>query len=254
VTPLRLACVLLPLLPSPALADETDPFGEGLAALMRKDYDKAIAAFTDAVRKNPKSANAFGFRGDAHAMKKDYAKAIADYTTAIGLEPKNPYFYGMRGCLYDSTGAYDKAIADHTEAIRLAPRQAFAYGMRGYAQLHKGASGKAAADFAAAARLEPKNFFAHEALARVLATSPEAKVRDGKRALEHATRACELSGWKHALCVDTLAAAHAECGNFKEAVRWQKKALELGHGSEELKRLARQRLELYEQGKPYRGK
>jgi hypothetical protein len=50
----------------------------------------------------------------------------------------------------------------------------------------------------------------------------------------------------------TLAAAKAEAGNFKEAVKWQKKAIELGYDDKEETEKARQRLKLYEEGKPYK--
>jgi tetratricopeptide (TPR) repeat protein len=51
---------------------------------------------------------------------------------------------------------------------------------------------------------------------------------------------------------DTLGAAHAEAGNFTEAVRWEEKALADAqfakvHGDE-----ARKRLELYRKQQPYR--
>ena len=48
-----------------------------------------------------------------------------------------------------------------------------------------------------------------------------------KRAIDHATRACELTKWKCSAYLDTLAAAYAEAGNFDEAVEFQQKAVEL---------------------------
>ena len=48
----------------------------------------------------------------------------------------------------------------------------------------------------------------------------------------------------------TLAAAHAEAGQFDQAVRWQEKAIPLA--PEAQRDVLRRRLELYQQGKPYR--
>jgi hypothetical protein len=42
-----------------------------------------------------------------------------------------------------------------------------------------------------------------------------------------AAKACELTDWKQADFVATLAAAHAEIGNFADAIHWQKRAIEL---------------------------
>jgi serine/threonine-protein kinase len=52
--------------------------------------------------------------------------------------------------------------------------------------------------------------------------------------------------------MDTMAAAHAECGDFKEAVKWQKKVIDLGFEDKEELAKAQKRLKLYEQGKPCR--
>jgi serine/threonine protein kinase len=89
-------------------------------------------------------------------------------------------------------------------------------------------------------------------LAWLLATHWEGSIRDGKKSIDLATKACELTKWKDPYSLDTLAAAYAEGGRFDEAVKWQKKALEHpdafpGREIDNVKA----RLKLYEAGKPY---
>jgi tetratricopeptide (TPR) repeat protein len=90
-------------------------------------------------------------------------------------------------------------------------------------------------------------------LAWLLATCGDDSVRDGKKAIELATKAGELVEWKDPDSFGTLAAAYAEAGQFQDAVKWQKKALEHLQGlSPAAIELFQGRLKLYQAGKPYR--
>jgi tetratricopeptide (TPR) repeat protein len=145
------------------------------------------------------------------------------------------------GC---SSGPIKPAPADPTDAAGFVERG------DGYAEA--GEYEKAAADYREAIRLDPQDGDGYNSLAWLLATCPKDGIRDGKQAVELAKKACELADWKDADYLATLAAAQAECGNFEEAVRWQKKALKLGFEDDEDTEAARAKLKLYQQGKPYR--
>ena len=73
-----------------------------VAALFEKkgDHDKAIADFTEAIRLNPKLAQAYYNRGMIYRKKGDHDKAIADFTEAIRLNPKDATPYISRGIAY----------------------------------------------------------------------------------------------------------------------------------------------------------
>ena len=152
-----------------------------------------------------------------------------------------------KGQVAMAKGDVDGAIASFNEAMRLDPKSATAVGSRGDAWNRKGEAGKAIKDFREAIRLHPKFTAAHNNLAWSLATCPKAELRDGKKAVEHAQRACELDGWQSADCLDTLAAAYAEAGDFDNAIATQKTVIQ-----RQVSEPAKNRLALYQQHKAYR--
>jgi tetratricopeptide (TPR) repeat protein len=150
------------------------------------------------------------------------------------------------------------AVPDEVEVlpddppIRPEPETADDYVARGDDEAEQGDYLKAIADYQEALRLDPQHAEAHDSLAWLLATCPQDGVRNGPRALDLAMKVCELSSWQDAYHLSTLAAAHAECGNFPEAVRWQKKAIEIGFNDGDDGETAHQHLKLYEKGRPCR--
>lgn len=151
------AVVLIAVLLLPNSAATADPakeaYEKGNSCLEKKDYDAAIAAFTDVIRLTPKDAKVYCTRGYVYSWKNEYDKAIADYTEAIKIDPKTAGAYYNRGWTYGQKRDYDKAVADYSEAIRLDSKDATAYYARGYAFWQKGNKAKADADFAEAKKL-----------------------------------------------------------------------------------------------------
>ena len=86
---------------------------------------------------------------------------------------------------------------------------------------------QAIADWKHALRLDPTHAWTYDSLAWIHAASEDSKYRNGTKAVEYATKACQLTDWTEPFSLATLAQAHAECGQFGQAVRWQKKALDL---------------------------
>lgn len=166
------------------------------------------------------------------------------------IEREKPDAYGLyvRSALFNQNEQPDKALADLSAAIKLDPQFAMAYTNRGWLHVEKGDLDKGLADFTAAVKLAPKDALVTNNLAWFRATCPNAKYRDGKQAVALATQACESTGFKNEEFIDTLAAAHAEAGDFKSAVKWATKTLELDPHNEEFT----EHLKLYQSGKPLR--
>ena len=213
--------------------------------------DQAVRFYTQEIGQNPTAWNAYLYRGFVRDVQHDFDGAIADYSEAIRIYPSWANSYNNRGWTYHRKKEYDKAIADYKEAIRLDPSCILAIVNRGFAWQDKGEYYKAIIDYDRAIKLDPKYARAYVARAWLYATCPDKKFRDGKLAVESATKACQLSQWKDAAKLAVLAAAYAEAGEFDKAVRWQREANDRYIDPED-RRQGRERLALFEEAKPYR--
>ena len=248
-------------------AAETEPktvpeyLDRGLTLYDQKDYTGAIAAFTEAIRLDPNSAPAYAYRAQVWGAKRYRDREIADLDQAIRLDPKNASYRVSRAGSWSSQGRHDQAMVDYDDAIGLEPNDPSLYVARGnewrrhlkldnaLADYHRAIQldpnyvhayiccalitkqrrkfAQAVAEFTAIIRIAPDNAEAHRTLARILATCNNDAVRDGNRAVQEATRACELTRWTDPDGLDTLAAAYAEIGDYQAAVEWQTKAIAL---------------------------
>ncbi len=159
-------------------------------------------------------------------------------------------FYN-RGIFWFVKKQYDNALADNNEAIRLDPKMAMAHCNRGSTWYAKKEYRQALTDYNEAIRLNSSDALVYSNRAWLWATCPDPTCRDAWMAIESATRGCDLSQWKKAYHIGTLAAAYAEAGNFDKAVEYQEKANMLYTDAEDRKK-GEDRLRLYKDKKPYR--
>jgi tetratricopeptide (TPR) repeat protein len=103
-------------------------------------------------------------------------------------------------------------------------------------------------------QIDPNDGNARNNLAWIFATYPDDSIRSGRRAVELAQSAAILPGGDTPMVLRTLAAAHAESGDFPAAIATTQRAMDLatGQGNRSLVETLRHELELYQQGKPYR--
>jgi serine/threonine-protein kinase len=260
-----------------------DYFDLGESYCSQGQLDEAIAAFTHALHVDPLFLDALVKRCWAYLHTGDYQQAIADATAGLILSPENPYLLNHRGIGHFKTKEHQRAIEDYSAALAADPEFVMAYYNRGNVYLHLKDWSRAIEDYSKALQRVPSfllavqnrarcylatrqyelairdlkvvieededNATTYNRLAWLLATCPVERLRDGRRAVEYALRACELSGWTKAYMVDTLAAACAEVGNFEDAIKWQRNAMAL---LKKHNQGCKDRLETYQKGKPVR--
>jgi lipoprotein NlpI len=136
-------------------------YDRGLNWNKKKEWDKAIGDFNQALKINPKYQNAYISRGDALSEVNQIDRAFADYNRAIEIDSsKAGLAYYNRGNRWRDKGDSDKSIADYSKAIELMPKYANAFAARGDIFLSKGDNNRALADYSEALNINPKNQFA----------------------------------------------------------------------------------------------
>jgi tetratricopeptide (TPR) repeat protein len=213
-------------------------------------YDAALADLAEAIRLDPGLLDAYRCRASLLLIREDYDGAIRDYTEALQRGGDRAASLRDRGLAYLGKRDLGRAVTDLDEAVHLNPRDAVAFNNRGVALQKRGDPAQAAADLREAIRLDPALPNGYKNLAWLQATCPDPTYRNGADAVANAARALRLAGGQEPTWLCILAAAHAEVGDFAEAVRVQEECLAAVPEKEKAELQAR--LNLYRTRQPFR--
>jgi len=226
----------------------------GAASLQQGDADEAISHLRRAVEKWPRHAQGHINLGNALLQNREIDAAIAEYEKTLALPFDHAESHYSIGTALRQKGDVEEAIVHYRKALELRPDYANAHNNLGNALRQQGRTEEAVHEYEAALKSEPDSILAGNNLAWILATSPNASVRDGAKAVQLAQRANRLSGGSDPIILHTLAAAYAENRQFSEAVNAAQRALELAdaNGVASLAESLRSKLALYQAETPYR--
>lgn len=238
----------------------------------KEEFEKANRDISDSLLIEPNSIQGVLFRALIAGAQERYSDAIADMKTLVRFDPNNGPWIRQLAQYYHVDDRPREAIrlldallkSDETdwEAIRL----------RGDARLSISEHVSAIGDYDQALPIvkglmesseegseeRKRTKIAYSGLlnnlAWVLATSPKDEIRDGERSVELGLRACELTDYKAAHILSTLAAGYAEIGDFENARKWSQKSVDEGamdDNPEQQEQLLKE-LESYKADKPWR--
>jgi protein O-mannosyl-transferase len=258
------------------------------ALLDKGRVDEAIVQARQALSLWPESASALGILGVAYTRQGQPDDALAYLQSALRLDPNlRLLHYNLanvllqKGDVDEAIAHYEKELESHAgfaeghnnlanallgkgepgealvhlqAALKLNPSYAEALNNLGIALSQKGEMREAIAQWNKTLKIEPDNLDAHCNLAWVLATFPDGSIRNGSKALELAKRALKLSGNGNARIWRLTAAAHAECGQFPEAIKAAQNALRLAEaeGNSNLVRTLEMNIALFQENSPLR--
>lgn len=239
--------------------DRVELIEDGVACWVEKSelvlLSDAVAFFDKAIKADELAAYNYNFRGWAKYLLGKNADAVKDFDKFLELIPADAHGHRVvgfsnRGLVLAEMGKFDAALKDLDEAVRLnhLPGQI----NRGWVYELKGEYKKALADYGAAAEALPSGALAQNNIAWLLATCPDAALRNGKRAVELGRAVCTRTGDREGMYLDTLAAAYAEAGDFSAAIKVQETALADSGYVRKYGTEAQARLQLYKDKKPFR--
>lgn len=259
----------------------------GIQAMDRKDWAAAAAQFRKGLKQAPANASLRQRLGTALFMSGSTGEAVEQFQEALRVAPGYARAHYSLGVLLETSGRETEAIAQYGEAVASEPtylearlRLSRVLRRTGHAEaalthyekilaqdpsLADAALGHALtlirlrrysttrAQLSEYSSRFPNQRVFKEALARVLAASPDASVRDGRTALALVQ---DLLKTEHTVDLgETLAMALAETGDFTQASEVQRDILaavrQQGGRPDLLDRLTAN-LRLYEAGRPCR--
>jgi protein O-mannosyl-transferase len=209
-------------------------------------WTHAIASTTDNAIAHTNLAEAFFKKGRMDEVIEQGQKALL-------IDPNQAVAHSAMGLAFLNKGRWDEALIHLQKAVEITSSSG-SHSNLGVALTQMGRVDEALAHYTRALEIDPNAVDAQSNMAWVLATWPEARVRDGTKAVELAERADSLTRSQNVRVSVTLAASYAEVGRFPDAVKTAERALQLAIASGNQARVnsIRAQIELYQTGTLFR--
>ncbi|MEM9941741.1 MAG: tetratricopeptide repeat protein [Planctomycetota bacterium] len=260
----------------------------------QQQLDKAFDDVTQVLKIRPLTESAVRLRGIILSQQGKFDAAIDDFVLLSNSDRENTFYRRQLAMLYNANDEPSKAVRIYNNLLRsntqdewedqpdeikliLMRQRASTLRGRGDARLSKGSHEDAIEDYEEALEIQvsirdlekkleldvsPADDGVLNNLAWVLATSPKDDVRDGEAALKYATEAAEVTKFQQAHILSTLASAYAEQGDFENAIKYIKDAIEVNRkesegavdkiANEEQRQSLQLEFESYQKKKPWR--
>jgi len=191
-----------------------------------------------------------GNLGQACYDKRKSSEAMMHFQNSLRLEPKQAQVQSSLGGLFLDMGQVNDALDLLGKALEIEPDFADAHYNLGNVYRQMGQATEALSHYRKVLEITPDDTQALTNMAWMLATWPDASIRDGSRAVELAERADSLTHGRNAVIGATLAAAYAEAGRFAEATKTGERVLELANAKGDTARVdsIRAQIEVYRSG------
>lgn len=212
--------------------------------------DEAYPRFRDMLSSSPRNYELLLVNARLLRDQEKLDEAEKLYDRAVAADPRDKRALLQRGYLHYLQKEYEQAVEDYSRALKIDPQDVLAYTNRGLNRQALGQLEQALEDYERALERNDRNALALNNAAWLRATAEDDALRDAELAVAFARTACELTNHQNFDFLDTLAAAHAEAGQFDEARKHI--ALAIKQAPEPYQAELRKRQTLYEQNKPYR--
>jgi tetratricopeptide (TPR) repeat protein len=191
--------------------------------------------------------------GNALLAREKFEEASRHFAAADRIYPDQGLIQNDLALALANQGKTNEAIAHYRIAIKLEPHEVKLHYALANLLSQQGRFDEAVAEYQSALQLDPNYVRALNDLAWLLATVPEARLRNGAQAVDLAEKSCRLTNYKLPVLIGTLAAAYAEAGRFGDATNTAEQAIALAtaEGRESLAAKNRSLLELYRTKKAY---
>jgi tetratricopeptide (TPR) repeat protein len=228
--------------------------GQALKLEEKKQYAQAVEIWKKAITLAPDDAKVQNDLAANLYLTGETAEAIEVLRKAIQINPELVQSHYNLGAFLMQQGHPDQALSELETTVGMDPR--FPSGEATLASDYSalGRNSESLDHWRKALALAPNSVSALIGAARILCSTPEDSLRNGKEAVSLARQANDLTSGADPSVLDTLGAAYAEAGMFPQALESAHRALDqaLAKGDNAMANGIQLRIKLYELNKPFR--